>query len=365
MGVRLKLNNRDELMKKNTAGQVIGVQMTAAADGTPFAGTVTCQYTIDGGAQVAGAVVSLEANGFYTMPVNATISNGDHIAFTFIGTGAIASTVQVYTSFPQTVDNDTKITLAQLDLDTITSTDGVLIGQTALDAVWDEVLDGTHNVNKSAGKRLRQVDAAFTVHSGTAQAGTANTITLDALAEPTNDIYNGDRCIIVGGTGVEEHGLIIAYNGTTKVATMSENWSINPDATSEFELSPATVDVHTWGHNAVTGDGDWAALQADATAILLDTASGGIPKNAIFNDFQFPMVLASDHYTAATGLTVTGQRSIDGGAFTNVTGVIAEVGSGLYTIDLTAADTNGDTVSYKFSSATADDTIVPTIITRS
>ncbi len=112
---------------------------------------------------------------------------------------------------------------------------------------------------------------------------------------------------------------------------------------------------------------DWinaGRLDAILDAIKADTASGGIPKNAAFPGFEFPMVLSSDHYTAATGLTVTGQRSIDGGAFANVTGTISEVGSGVYQGDLSAADTNGDTITYKFSGTAADDSII-TVITRS
>jgi len=93
------------------------------------------------------------------------------------------------------------------------------------------------------------------------------------------------------------------------------------------------------------------------------TLTDGIVKNAIFNNFPFQMVLTSDHVTPATGLTVTGQRSIDAGAYTNVAGTIAEISNGTYQIDLTAADTNGDTITYKFSSATADDTFI-TVLTQ-
>lgn len=114
---------------------------------------------------------------------------------------------------------------------------------------WDRVLTGaTHNIATSAGKRLRQIDAAFEVHAGTAQAGTENTITFDTGAEATNGIYDGDRVIIVGGTGVEEHGIVISYVGSTRVATMAENWVITPDNTSEFEIVPASVDIKTIKH---------------------------------------------------------------------------------------------------------------------
>lgn len=142
------------------------------------------------------------------------------------------------------------------------------------DAVWDEVLTGaTHNVTNSAGKRLRAIDAAFEVHSGTAQAGTANTITLDTGASATDNIYRGDRIVIIGGTGVQEHGICISYNGTTKVATMSENWVITPDATSEFEVVPADVDVETWQHVIVSSGATSGLPAVDAQAISDNTAA--------------------------------------------------------------------------------------------
>ena len=141
-----------------------------------------------------------------------------------------------------------------------------------VDDVWDEVLTGaTHNVNNSAGKRLRGIDAAFEVGSGTAQSGTSTTITLAADESAIDNIYNGDRIVIVGGTGQGEHSIVTDYNGTTKVATMSKAWVVTPDATSEYEVVPADTDVETWNNVAVTSDGDWSELQTDVDAILVDT----------------------------------------------------------------------------------------------
>lgn len=141
--------------------------------------------------------------------------------------------------------------------------------------VWDRRLTGaTHGIATSAGKRLRQIDAAFEVHSGTARVtSTSTTIDLElATADNvTDEIYAGDRCVIVAGTGIGEHGLILSYNSTTQVATMSKAWIITPDATSEYILTPADVDVELWNDNSVTGDGDWAELQTDIDAILVHT----------------------------------------------------------------------------------------------
>lgn len=81
-----------------------------------------------------------------------------------------------------------------------------------------------------------------------------------------------------------------------------------------------------------------------------------IKKNTALGKFPFLMVLSADHITPATGLTVVVQRSINGAAFANSTNTPAtEIGaSGVYYIDLSAADLNGDTIVLKMTSATAD-----------
>jgi len=81
----------------------------------------------------------------------------------------------------------------------------------------------------------------------------------------------------------------------------------------------------------------------------------GIAKNEVFSNFEFLMVLSSDDKSPAPGLTVTGQRSVDGGSFIAVSGTITEVSNGLYKFDGLAADTNGDVITWRFSSATAND----------
>ena len=166
------------------------------------------------------------------------------------------------------------IATAQADLDTITDTDGVILGAAGVDLVWDEVLTGaTHNVATSAGRRLRQLEASFVITAGTAQAGGAATITLASGESATDNIFAGDRCIIVGGTGIGEHGIITAYDGGTKVATMSQNWVIQPDNTSEYELAPADVDVETWQHTIVTISGTSALPEVDAKSLSDSTAA--------------------------------------------------------------------------------------------
>lgn len=141
-------------MKKNVASQLIGVQMTTAADGTAFTGTVTVVITIDGGTQSAsgGTGPTHEGNGYHSYIPTQAETNGDIIAFTFTGTGAITATVQVFTTFPQTADHtagiadiptvselnartlvaasyatSAEMATAQADLDKITGTNGTTL----------------------------------------------------------------------------------------------------------------------------------------------------------------------------------------------------------------------------------------------
>lgn len=103
-------------MKKNVASQSIGVQMITALDGSDFSGTVSVDITKDNGTKTAGALlVTNLGGGYYTYGPSQAETNADHVAFSFSGTGAISATVQLYTEFPQSVDNATNISTILAD----------------------------------------------------------------------------------------------------------------------------------------------------------------------------------------------------------------------------------------------------------
>jgi len=90
----------------------------------------------------------------------------------------------------------------------------------------------------------------------------------------------------------------------------------------------------------------------------------GLPtKNVALSNFPFLMVLATDHVTGGVGLTVTAERSLDGGAFAACANAVVEVANGVYTIDLAASDMNADTVCLQFTASTADPHIL-TFVTQ-
>lgn len=67
-----------------------------------------------------------------------------------------------------------------------------------------------------------------------AQAGSVDTITLEASASDTDDIYSGVEIRIVEGAGMGQIGVVEDYDGGTKVATMAVDWAIPPDASSKY-----------------------------------------------------------------------------------------------------------------------------------
>lgn len=73
--------------------------------------------------------------------------------------------------------------------------------------------------------------------TGTAQAGGANTITLASGASAVTDIYVGYPIIITSGTGQDHAGVITAYNGSTKVATVVPSTAtFVPGASSGYKI---------------------------------------------------------------------------------------------------------------------------------
>lgn len=117
---------------------------------------------------------------------------------------------------------------------------------------------------------------------------------------------------------------------------------------------------------SITAKEFWSTLTADVNgtasfgALLKDNIPSGLPKNTAVPKFDILMVRNSDHVTGATGKTVTGEISKDGGAFTAITNTITEVSGGMYTIadGITQEEMNADVVSFIFSASDCDDRFI-------
>ena len=80
-----------------------------------------------------------------------------------------------------------------------------------------------------------EIVAAY-AQSGTAQGGTATSITLDAEASSTDNFYNGLTVTLTGGTGAGQARTVLDYAGATKVATVAP-WATVPDTTTTYAMS--------------------------------------------------------------------------------------------------------------------------------
>ncbi len=164
------------------------------------------------------------------------------------------------------------------------------------DTVWDEVLTGaTHNINNSAGKRLRAV-ASDIISSGTAQVSGTPTdpgtyIILAAAESQADDFYNGHIVKLIAGTGIAQQRTIEDYTGATDSVALhiGDDWTTDPDATSDYEIigghavevnhiHDAAIDAvshGTWGHAdtgwAANTMGDQLTDQTDTANAILDT----------------------------------------------------------------------------------------------
>lgn len=96
---------------------------------------------------------------------------------------------------------------------------------------------GTGQLNPIGGAVNLAYPDSSVMHSGTAQAGAAGSITLASGASATNNLYNGSLVRILSGTGAGQTRVILSYNGATKVATTDWAWTTNPDATSVYAVA--------------------------------------------------------------------------------------------------------------------------------
>lgn len=262
----------------------------------------------------------------------------------------IAATDKVYIL----AENSLKSTVANRQLDvTVTGAAGIN---------WANIENPTTAVDLS-GTDIQLVDTTTT---NTDMRGTDSALL--ASSAPTNF---GDMAITVTtgritvGTSNDKTG----YSISGAITTLDGLNDFDPtaDAVANVTLvATTTTNTDMRGTDSAATASALATVDSNVDAILVDTGTTlpaliddlAVKKNTAFSNFEFLMVLTSDHVTPAIGLTVTAQRSIDGAAFASVSGAIAEVSNGIYQFDALAADTNGDLITWRFSAATADDTFV-------
>lgn len=141
------------------------------------------------------------------------------------------------------------------------------------DAVWDEILTGaTHNIATSAGRRVREI-GAYAIASGTAQGGNGHSITLAASDTAGDNIYNRNLIVITDNTGVGQTRTIVGYDGTSKVAVVDRDWYVQPDATTEYQITPDDTPLVV--DHGIARDGTSTTIQLRTSASAIDDTYHG------------------------------------------------------------------------------------------
>jgi len=78
------------------------------------------------------------------------------------------------------------------------------------------------------------------LHSGIAAGGAASSITLASTASATDSLYIGGVVEISRGTGIGQVRTIVAYTGSSKVATVDRAWTTAPTSGSVYVVHPYT-----------------------------------------------------------------------------------------------------------------------------
>jgi hypothetical protein len=192
--------------------------------------------------------------------------------------------------------------------------------------------------------------------------GAACTLTMQA---PTKcDIINMRGAVTISGmdggvcniTLTDGSSVIIDNTCTGGTLTLTGIGTVTDNSAGTTVV--ALADTPTVLHAATDAKIDTVDTVVDAIKAKTDNLPTGVQKNAGLANFEFLMIDSTDHFTPKTGETVTAQRSIDGAAFAGCANAVAEVGNGIYKLNLAASDLNGDVITLRFSAANSDDTLI-------
>lgn len=339
-------------MRKNVASQVIGAQMVSATDGSAFTGTVTVYVTGDAGTQALGSVGSgvctHEGNGYHTYAPAQAETNYDLIAFTFIGTGAVPATVQVFTRHDSNliaISNDAQSAtdlkdFADAGYDPATNkVQGVVLVDTLTTYTGNTVQTG------DAFARLG-APAGLSVSADVAAVKVDTAAILVDTNELQTDWVNGGRLDLLIDAILDDTGT----SGVVVAAGSKTGYALSATGMDSVTLPANLITATSIAAGAITA-AKFAAGAIDATAI----ATGAIDADALAADF------VAEIWTTA----ITETYGTDGSALTGAQLlylVLAHVGEfAIVSTTKTLKKLDGSTTAATY---TLNDATTPTSITR-
>lgn len=160
--------------------------------------------------------------------------------------------------------------------------------------------------------------------------------------------------------------LVLTADGTSKHGAIITGGTAGTSDGVKAVAGTGGVDIRGAITGNVTGNLSGSVgsvtVVSDKTGYSLAASQLFIKKNTALSNFMFVMTDSTTHAPSA-GLTVTATRSIDGGAFAACANAVSGISSGVYKIDLAAADVDGTVITLRFTAAAADDRLL-TIVTQ-
>lgn len=217
-----------------------------------------------------------------------------------------------------------------------------------------KIADGAIDANTFA-------TGAITAAAVAADAIGASELAADAVAEIADQVWDevlsghltaGSTGSALNSAGSAGDPWGTALPGAYGAGTAGKIVGDNLNATVSSRATQTSVDTID----------DFLDTEVAAIKAKTDNLPGVVKKNTALSNFTFVMYDSTDHVTPKTGLTLTSTRSIDGAAFGACANAASEVANGVYKINLSAADLNGDVITLKFTATGADQTTI-TILT--
>jgi len=249
----LGLNNfiSDTLIKDTEASDLLNIEFTEAGGAAKRKGSV--QIGNETGTRIRGGGSFYKSDGTReTLRVNGTKLEK------LVGNSWTEVAGITFTEGPIKIIQARDALYFHNGLDNMWKYDGAVSQPvTGVKAKFGEFYNGYHIVagNPSFPSRVYISNPSraedFTGMSGTATAGSANTLTDSTKSWGVNDF--ADQTVkIVGGTGAGQ-SRVIASN-TATVLTVATNWATNPDATSQYVIATGnTIDIAKDDGDKVTG----------------------------------------------------------------------------------------------------------------
>lgn len=186
--------------------------------------------------------------------------------------------------------------------------------------------DATESANgKTHLHRAYLFDTRFTALTGNATGGSTNTIVLNNPNITTNsDAYNGMYIRLTAGMGAGDTRQILSYNGISKTATVSVNFSATPTTNTQYSIEGSFKDaeslvIATVGSSFTTNtnistdskvggsaNGDAVLSETGFNKMIFLLPKSNLKPNTGLNNYQYRKVFTNRTFTAGTGTVSAG-----------------------------------------------------------